>query len=829
MTSVLGAAHSLAAQTARTHFIYQVYADPHYGDDALASALNPAPPGLGGPIPPLGVHLDPGVGLKPINGPIVQAPYSFRTVSAALAYITVAFPGGLPWTDGSGQRVEKVVIHCLPGLYGPRLTGTPLVDPNSGQVWNGDAFPLVIPHGVSIRGTSALASVFDARGTAVSIFDVVADGTQLHEFDFINGVTIRNARSVEESPPGTGAGVYIHGTGTSLMTVSNCFIVGNTVGVAVASDSTKAANAHQPRVVNNTIAWNGVGIWNGDLNASGIPSLGYHLMQILNNVIDASPPDVVRYPAPVSAFEGVSQSQTMVTALQTSGGSVAVNQNMNAWPVGYHNRGLAIANWPVTLQTGANQAFARFDLTPVIGHGIIGRTGNVRAILYVNDALVVRLGTDHSPHDFRLAPVVRAMNNATMNNPLVNLGVALTGPYIQINMVPVAITVPPGPSSAGDLIDPPATIHCWDWDAEGFGNPRITGRAGFASGQYADIDLGADEMDALIQAGYIDSTRIYSHNVPSAQGIVDHTRVFFLDLPSGPYPRPVFNSLVGGFQAPSIYYQWWTHVQTPVNALAGTNYTRGNASPVSSRFVLTDPFGLPGRVRPPFMRNLMCDVSPHLVQDSHPLWAWRWDTWFDPYPPPSPRYNDVYASHPWYDAVLDPVTGSWGVIDNPYLFHNPSWYPLPSANDWAVGYHRVTLGITSPPGSYFVSTSPSYLMGGLPTTTFGPFGACTPATPGTYAVDALGVGDTGTACPDALPWFPGLIGLGIRMNCQRSDASGVFSGNLQSFLIVTTNTQNPIDEGLWAGRSRQVGDSERARDGLRSLPQAAEWLRRRGG
>jgi hypothetical protein len=101
----------------------------------------------------------------------------------------------LAWENGTGQRVERVVIHVEPGLYGPQIVGTPVVDPNSGLVWNGELFPLVIPHGVSIRGTSALDVIFDARLLEVSIFDVEAADTLRHEFDFINGITIRNARS----------------------------------------------------------------------------------------------------------------------------------------------------------------------------------------------------------------------------------------------------------------------------------------------------------------------------------------------------------------------------------------------------------------------------------------------------------------------------------------------------------------------------------------------------------------------------------------------------------------------------------------------------------
>ncbi|MBK9129743.1 MAG: hypothetical protein IPM13_18455 [Phycisphaerales bacterium] len=270
----------MAAQE-RTDFIFHVYVDPHYGDNALATAQNP---GTGGPVLPLGGHRDPGPPsppAMPIVGRLVHAPYSFLTVTGAqgaLAYIAAAFPGGLPWDNGFGFTVEKVVIHCLPGLYGPRLQGQPIVDPTNGLPWNGETFPAVLQHGVSIRGTSALTSIFDARGRSTRIFETnVPQFAARNQFDFINGVTIRGARSTVNSARGDGAGVYIHGMGSCFLTVSNCFITDNTVGIAVASEIDPKQEpiwVHQPMIVNNTIAWNSIGIWNGDFGPLTVQSDG---------------------------------------------------------------------------------------------------------------------------------------------------------------------------------------------------------------------------------------------------------------------------------------------------------------------------------------------------------------------------------------------------------------------------------------------------------------------------------------------------------------------------------------------------------------------------
>ncbi len=822
----------------RTNYIFHAYVDPIYGDNALASAQNP---GAVRQLLPLDQHADPGnppLVPKPIQGRLNHAPYSFLTLTGpngALAYVNTAFPGGLPWQrtiGGIPYSVEKVVFHCMPGLYGPQLAGQPIVDPRCGLPWNGEAFPAVIPHGVSIRGTSALDVIFDARRQVVNVFEAVAQRNQLrHEFDIIDRVTIRGAVGYQDDVPvqvpNLGAGVYVRGPGRSFLTVSNCFITGNTVGIATDAESPSnepPAFGHHIRVINNTIAWNTLGVWNG--NTLWLPSVGIGDSQFLNNIFDTKSPSLPGYEPGWSAFEGMREAQMFVIRrlVPPSGPHILVGLNMNAWPIGRGNLGLGVVNWLPTVPSGPPAGTAVYDLAPFLAANSL--TAPRTAILYVNDALRAGLATDYSPHDFRLSPRAWDANAQPLLNPMVNLGIENVGlPFGSNIEMGVGQPIPGalGPSTGGDWIDVPATIHCWDWDADGFGNPRIAARAGFLPGQFSNIDLGADEMGELIMAGYIDRTRIYSHQVINAPSIPDHTRVFFFDLPTATYPRPIFNLFVGGLElvggTPTIYYPWWSHAQTPMNAVAGTNYTAGNAVPQSSRNAL-----IVGQGRLPFMRNLMCDVSPHLAQDWHPIWADAWDLW----PSLTPPYHDVYACHPWFDGLR--VGGaSQGQVDNPFLFHNPSSLGATSANDWGIGYHQVDVGIATPAGSY-PSGGGSYLLFGPGTAVFGPWGPCQSGGPTTtYRIDPalnplgiLGIGDNLAGCPDILPWFPALATLGLRMNCQRQ--TGTLS-NLQSFLVITTNTVDSEMEARSGPRTR--GEESFARQaGIRSTA-ALEELRQR--
>jgi hypothetical protein len=275
----------------RTQFVYHVNVDPLFGDDTLATSYNPGAPNR----LPLSTHPDTtSSNPQPISGLIHHAPYSFRTIAGALNYIRGVFPT-LPWFNPStNTTVEHVVVHCLPGLYGPRIVGLPDVDPVSGLPWNGEPFPIDLrapPDRISLQGTSALDTILDARNAEqtglffsyiIHVEGQAQTGNFSHDGAFIDGFTIRGARA-NNSPTRnpTGAGVYIRGNQPQprvRITISNCIITNNDIGIAVDSAYDPVPwppippQFHEPRVINNTIAWNRIGLWASDLNPPRQPA-----------------------------------------------------------------------------------------------------------------------------------------------------------------------------------------------------------------------------------------------------------------------------------------------------------------------------------------------------------------------------------------------------------------------------------------------------------------------------------------------------------------------------------------------------------------------------
>ena len=262
----------------RDDYVFVVHVDSKRGDNRLAWAQNPGT-GPGTPVP-LSIHPDVTTTPKPVQGLLQQTPYAFQTLTqqshtgdpGALAYINTVFPT-LPWTHPvNGKTVHWVVIMVEPGLYGPRMQGAPDIDPRSGLPFNGETFPAVLRDRVSIQGTSALDTIFDARHTATSIVTVgSASGGDTHLDSFIDGITVRGARSDGQPQPSTvnqpnttGAGIYIGREGNVRVTVSNTFITDNVVGIAIDSDVETEEFRNRPQIINNTIAWNAVGVWQGN-------------------------------------------------------------------------------------------------------------------------------------------------------------------------------------------------------------------------------------------------------------------------------------------------------------------------------------------------------------------------------------------------------------------------------------------------------------------------------------------------------------------------------------------------------------------------------------
>jgi hypothetical protein len=265
-----------------------------------------------------------------------------------------------------------------------------------------------------------------------------------------------------------------------------------------------------------------------------------------------------------------------VTVYQAAGTSFGTGGiDMNAWELsrdpqvpGYAQLGVAPPGWPSTSvrSTAAPSSPPNAPRYNIVDFTQRANPANPHGTLFVNDllrnyALVTGAYTPDSEHDFRLSPMVSdvmPLQTPTARNPLVDLGlddsfgwpIALRNsnstyeglvPPTRRRVAPT-LTRRPGltlPSST-PLHNPP--MNAWDWDAEGFGNPRIANRSGFpitipGVTSYSQMDLGADEMGELIIAGYIDGTTIFSRNVPNASGITDHTGIFFVELAGLMTPR----------------------------------------------------------------------------------------------------------------------------------------------------------------------------------------------------------------------------------------------------------------------------------------------------
>jgi hypothetical protein len=284
---------------AQTHHVFELCVDPIHGDDAFALAQNPS--AIAGPLPLQNHSTASAIG--GITGALQRAPYAFRTVTKAIQWVTTQFPtaptgGFLPWTNTATipqRTIRQIVIQCQPGLYGPRSSQAPAnddeFDPRSGLPWNGEVFPIRVPGHVSIQGTSALDTIFDARGyhegvggsADVFVFDLLSHGegeTAFHD-SFIDSVSIRGARYAA----GGGAAVRIMGAGGYGIrpSISNCFIYANDVGIALFDHGSPVQPAAMPRIVGNTIAWNQVGVFSGNLAP---PHVGTALPIFVNNLID---------------------------------------------------------------------------------------------------------------------------------------------------------------------------------------------------------------------------------------------------------------------------------------------------------------------------------------------------------------------------------------------------------------------------------------------------------------------------------------------------------------------------------------------------------------
>ncbi len=807
---------SLATAQSVTKRTYHVYVDPIYGDDFMATQLNPSITASRNSKKPLGGYVprfpDPLSFPNNGSGVLQHAANSFRTMTGSNGAVAYA-NSVLGWTGVGGKdKIEWVVIHCLPGLYGPDSTIDPALsdfDTESGFRFNGESFPVTLKQGVSVQGTSALDTIFDARMSETAIFVTGSHATGSNPtvpIDyFIDSLTIRNARS-DEGPPGTtsfnttGAGIWVGGEGDVPLTISNCFITDNDVGIAAQGDIDPLLR-FTILVVNNTIAWNVVGVWNGDVLPLQ-PNDGHTEVILLNNIFDTRRPTDANQTLR-EAFQGIHDADVTTT-------TPSVTFSFNAWdPAQTNNAITKVSNFPFpgvrTTPVPLPLPAPRVDLAPFMGTGVIPR-----GILYVNDALrfVSSNPLGLSRHDFRLAPHVglgpiNPLVPLTLLNPMVNQGVDIGHPEDPSSLRPAIVFLNGSAISDHPGIHAPDVdlFNAWDWDTEGFGNPRIRTRVGFPSFPgtvgaplFGNIDFGADEMDELIMAGYIPNTRLYG-NGPLYDA--SQASVYFFDLRGAVHLRPDFSGQAG------LQFNWWNHTRlvtaasdaVAVNAGAlPTNYTDatmappGGATPafrggltsgLNPLLTIPIPSNASGdyTAEPPIMRNLECDFSPSLLADAHHLWG---QVWFSPL---SARPSDVYAANPWYG---EPVVHDW--LGSPFTHENWFLYTTTTVGNPSF-VSSITDGTINPPGSARTTPvaetgpHPSYLLPGSITNTFGPYSPCVGSSPTTYMVGNLGFGDSAAGCPDMLPLLAPW--LGIRYNNQvMATPSDPQTSNLQTFLVV---------------------------------------------
>lgn len=287
-----------------------MYVDPNWGDDGVArQALENA---LNGSTPD-------------------SVPTPFKTINGQDTTRRLAPLGAIPTLAVNGStlagRYRHVVVHLMPGLYGP-------ADPDaschgaSGQRWNDDVFPVVMHDRIALQGTSALDTILDARHGAIagenapvgpillftdtypgsfgnagqstpSTWNLMVSGFQSHHDSFVDSLHLRGctrpkAEDLQRSLPA--AAIYLHAEFMPADPyISNCVIADNTVGMAVLSrwNATQGLfPAHAPTLQNNTFVRNLVGFVDMDdqsrLQEPAIGAAGRSRTLFVNNLFDDS-------------------------------------------------------------------------------------------------------------------------------------------------------------------------------------------------------------------------------------------------------------------------------------------------------------------------------------------------------------------------------------------------------------------------------------------------------------------------------------------------------------------------------------------------------------
>jgi hypothetical protein len=925
---------SLIAAQERLKYVYHVYVDPIHGDDHAAYHMNPknlaTPPianwkaewptassprlELNKSILPLALH--PIGSVTPqIGGRVIHAPYPFKTIDArwannrggALEYVNSQILGNtagnragvrLPKTFGNYQ-ITHVIIHCLPGLYGPVQPSA--TDSDSGIPFNGETFPIRMIHGVSLQGTSALDTILDARGRwstdtgvgrhSIISFAAVLTISDLFKETFVDGFTIRNNTNRTLAAQGntgfwgdgTGAGIYIGGQDATFPVISNNFIVNNIVGIAIESDTSTnpVRRVHQPVIVHNTIttvpgndlAPLTYGIWSGDrrpILASGNTrenlNYGRAAPLLFNNTISAPRNNPVSPVLPLRgavAMAGLHWDDATVRSygIMQSGLpplNVSVTNNYNAfqersvWNVmltqalvsAYTVPSTPTLLWPVpAIQAteappGGVLAISNTNLSPMTS--VLIRVGNLPTVatrfdprvditawthpngtgtLFIRDTFRNHIdagagaGMVRCQHDYRLAPSVRTSPTAAATtNPLIGQGINVNWdavPNASGNVILLfsfgqtaytwgerIVDKPPGiPVNADNQDVATFTPHCWDFDADGWGNPRfdvnITPVGGLRP--EGDVDLGADEVGEVVISGYLNSTRIFSQPPALPSGgdtplTRDCINPYYFYTAGARIPiRPEFTSYLGEVG------RWYQHIEAFAMTATDKYWTHGFLMPVSrwTHFAGGDRVvSTAAEMNPGAPRSMYCDFGTLLLPDPK---AWGKNQHL--------AIQDKYGMLPWYNNLDDNPLGllyrDW---DNQHAY----WYPVaqnstkPAKNKWLIEFSQPYAAMVAAPGTMenSVAVTQEGLKSFLDNVAFpAPLVAWPQFVTGQADInfDGWGVGDIGnTSTPqnvlNLVGYHPSFQWHGIRINCQTDFLGQGFPGgrysNLQTFLVV---------------------------------------------
>ncbi len=705
-----------------------------------------------------------------------------------------------------------------------------------------------------------------------------------HEFQytFVDNLTLRGARgdgTIGAGGARTGAAILIDDEAPANPSITNCIFTDNTVGIGIWSDR-KEPNMilHQPIIANNTFAWNQVGLWNG--SSYDTPSKGRNKPIVINNIFDTAV-DSVRASATtgfnliigVSAFEGLDVSDRLIS----SRNGASLNVDSNAYEISTPRRtnlgDILTApplSWPRTTSRSSGGPY-----NPVVQIQAYTQPGAAygspsagRRVLYINDAFwrhVLPHVRQVSQSDFRIAPYAESTSGWGVN-PLINAGVDFG--YNSAARQPIwtgliifgngrSLTQAPGLPPAAAISGPEdiAQLNGWDWDMDGHGNPRIADRR-FATKRPSNpsdsrIDLGADESGELTISGFLTNTRIFSRQhisvAANTAGFPKSDGLYFFNIyhgvgnPNNIYDRPWYNFLADikyTTPFPRLPGSEWFK-QILVNPYATTssvlgNYTDGrfDTRPYSGNNGLENlrlwfqtyvPSGGldPRKPQPPFMRNLACDLSPHLVHDLPPnvsnpdqWWIW-WGERFDHhrpgsgypgYRPHSPVYDDIFKANPWFNNTYN-VDAQW--TDNPSLF-----YDSQNTKTWNLLGH-VAPPLTLPQNTLLASTKSYLFLNSLHAWLW-----WDPGTTHTYTILS-----TGVSAPDPLPFYTGSDWHGLRINMELvapDDAYwtqiGVPRNNLQTFLTVESDVP-PVEsfQGESTTPAKNLGIEGKARREMKAF------------